>query len=51
MTANFVSDDYTDFDIQVSPFDVSFRDLNIDYKLLTTGEPTVTEKNFRRFPK
>ena len=51
MTADFVSDDYTDFDIEVSPFDVYFRDLNIDYKLLTTGEPTVTEKNFRRFPK
>lgn len=51
MTADFVSDDYTDFDIQVSPFDVSFRELNIDYKLLTTGEPTVTEKNFRKFPK
>ena len=51
MTANFVSDDYTDFDIEVSPLDVYFRDLSIDYKLLTTGEPTVTEKNFRRFPK
>ena len=51
MTADFVSDDYTDFDIEVSPFDVYFRDLNIDYKLLTTGEPIVTEKNFRRFPK
>ena len=51
MTVDFVSDDYTDFDIEVSPFDIYFRDLNIDYKLLTTGEPTVTEKNFRRFPK
>ncbi len=30
--------------------DPYFRDLNIDYKLLTTGENTVTEKNFRKFP-
>lgn len=51
MTADFVSDDYTELDVRISPLDVSFRDLNIDYKLLTTGEPTVTEKNFRRFPK
>ena len=51
MIADFVSDDYTELDIRISPLDVSFRDLNIDYKLLTTGEPTVTEKNFRRFPK
>jgi exodeoxyribonuclease-5 len=51
MTANFISDDYTELDIQASSLDVYFRDLNIDYKLLTTGEPTVTEKNFRRFPK
>ena len=51
MTADFISDDYTDFDIEVSPFDVCFRDLNIDYKLLTTGEETVNAKNFKRFPK
>ena len=51
MTADFVSDDYTDFDIEVSPFDVYFRDLNIDYKLLTTGEETVNNKNFKFFPK
>lgn len=50
MTAHFLSeDDYEDADM--SPIDLYFRDLNIDYKLLTTGEPTVTEKNFRRFPK
>ena len=50
MTAHFLSeDDYED--AEMSPIDLYFRDLNIDYKLLTTGEPTVTEKNFRRFPK
>lgn len=51
MTADFIADDYTELDIQASSLDVYFRDLSIDYKLLTTGEPTVTEKNFRRFPK
>ena len=51
MIANFLPDDYTDLDVQTSPHDLYFRDLNIDYKLLTTGEPTVTEKNFKRFPK
>ena len=50
MTANFLSDDCLE-DIEYCPQDMYFRDLNIDYKLLTTGEPTVTEKNFRRFPK
>lgn len=50
MTAHFLSeDDYED--AEKSPIDLYFRDLNMDYKLLTTGEPTVTEKNFRRFPK
>ena len=50
MTAHFLSeDDYED--AEMSPIDLYFRDLNIDYKLLTTGEPTVTEKNFKRFPK
>ena len=28
----------------------SFDDLHIDYKLLTSGEPTVNKKNFKRFP-
>lgn len=51
MIANFLPDDYTDLDVQTSPHDLYFRDLNIDYKLLTTGEPTVTEKNFKRFHK
>ena len=50
LTANFISDDCEE-DAKSSPIDMYFRNLNIDYKLLTTGEPTVTEKNFRRFPK
>lgn len=50
MTANFLSDDNIE-DLDYCPQDVYFRNLNIDYKLLTTGEPTVTEKNFKRFPK
>ena len=50
MTANFLSDDNIE-DLDYCPQDVYFRNLNIDYKLLTAGEPTVTEKNFRRFPK
>lgn len=50
MTANFLSDDCLE-DIDYCPQDMYFRNLNIDYKLLTTGQPTVTEENFRRFPK
>ena len=50
MIANFLSDDNIE-DLDYCPQDVYFRNLNIDYKLLTTGEPTVTEKNFKRFPK
>ena len=42
MTANFLSDDCLE-DIEYCPQDMYFRDLNIDYKLLTTGEPTVTD--------
>ena len=51
MTADFLPDDYTELDLAISPQDLYFRNLNIDHKLLTTGEPTVTDKNFKRFPK
>lgn len=50
MIANFLSDDALE-DAETSPQDMYFKDLNVDYKLLTTGEETVTAKNFRRFPK
>ena len=51
MTADFLPDDYSELDLAISPQDLHFRNLNIDHKLLTTGEPTVTDKNFKRFPK
>ena len=51
MTADFLPDDYSELDLAISPQDLYFRNLNIDHKLLTTGEPTVTDKNFKRFPK
>ena len=51
MIADFLPDDYSELDLAISPQDLYFRNLNIDYKLLTTGEPTVTDKNFKRFPK
>ena len=36
---------------ETAPLDVHFRNLNMDYKLLTTGEPTVNKTNFNRIPK
>lgn len=51
MTANFIPDGITETDIDLNPCDPVFRDVNMDYKLLTTGEPTVNKNNFRRFPK
>jgi exodeoxyribonuclease-5 len=51
MTANFIPDGVTETDIDLNPCDPVFRDVNMDYKLLTTGEPTVNKNNFRRFPK
>lgn len=51
MTADFLPEAYTDADVEVSPYDLYFRDINMDYKLLTTGEETVTKENFKTFPK
>ena len=51
MTADFLPETYTDVDVEVSPYDLYFRDINMDYKLLTTGEETVTKENFKTFPK
>ena len=51
MLADFIPDDYDALDEEFSFGDLYFRQLNMDYKLLTTGEPTVNEKNFKRFPK
>ena len=51
MIADFLPDDYTDADVEFSPVDLYFRNINMDYKLLTTGEETVTKENFKTFPK
>lgn len=51
MLADFLSDDYTDMDVEFSPDDLYFRNVNMDYKLFTTGEETVNKKNFKTFPK
>lgn len=49
LIADFLPDGYENVDILNE--DVFFRQLHIDNKLLTTGEPTVTAKNFKYFPK
>lgn len=45
---NFLPDKYDERD---EDKDIIFRDILIDWKLLTTNEPTVTKENFRMFPK
>lgn len=45
LIADVVPDGYEEDDMFAS-----FDDLHIDYKLLTSGEPTVNKKNFKRFP-
>ena len=49
LIADFLPDGYENVDILNE--DVFFRQLHIDNKLLTTGEPTVNAKNFKYFPK
>ncbi len=49
LTADFLPEDI--IDIEKNPLDVYFRNLMIDHKLLTTGEPTINDKNFKKFPK
>ena len=49
MHADFLPDDYTDEDVQMCHQDLYFRDISMDYKLLTTGEPTINAKNFKQF--
>lgn len=51
MLADFIPEErIPDFDAG-APVDLFFRDLNLDNKLLTIGEPTVTKSNFMHFPK
>jgi exodeoxyribonuclease-5 len=51
MIADFLPESYTEADAAIALKDVYFRDINMDYKLLTTGEETVTKENFKTFPK
>ena len=51
LITDFLPDDYTPEDLETAVQDLCFRDLNMDYKLLTTGEETVNSKNFKKFPK
>lgn len=51
MLGDFLPDDYDDRDVEFSPVDLYFRNINMDYKLLATGEETVTKENFKKFPK
>lgn len=45
---NFLPDKYDERD---SDEDIKFRDILIDWKLITTNQFTVTKENFRMFPK
>lgn len=51
LIADFLPDTYSNEDVERSPCDLFFRNVNMDYKLLTTGEETVNNKNFKFFPK
>lgn len=49
--ADFLSEDYSPEEAELSVRDLYFRNISFDGKLLTTGEPTVTQYNFKTFPK
>lgn len=52
LTLDFIPDYYNPVDIYNYGEDkLYFKDLNVDYKLLTTGEPTINKNNFNKFPK
>ena len=51
LIVDFLSDEWTMEDVEVSPQDLFFRGLNIDEKMITTGEPLINSSNWRRFPK
>ena len=50
LTVDFLTENYTDLDVETKILDPMFYGLNMDYKLLTEGEPTVNKNNFRKFP-
>lgn len=51
MIADFVPEGVTDEDLMLSPQDLIFRGVNMDYKLLHDGAPTVNQNNWKSFPK
>lgn len=51
MLADFIPEGVTDEDLMLSPQDLIFRNVNMDYKLLNEGETTVNQKNWKSFPK
>lgn len=48
---DFLPDNYTFREWEESPIDLMFRSNFMDYKLLTTGEPTINQYNFKKTPK
>lgn len=51
MIADFLPENYTQDEAKNAVKDVYFRNVNMDYKLFTTGEETVNKDNFKSFPK
>ena len=51
LRVDFLPDYYDKQVVDEMGLDAYFHQLNIDNKLLTTGEPTVNNKNFKKFPK
>lgn len=48
--ADFLPEYYTLEEAKKSPLDLFFRNIHMDYKLFTTGEPSINEKNFGKIP-
>lgn len=51
MKADFLPDYYDDYDVEISPQDLFFRQRQMDFKLFTEHQPTVTKDNWSSFPK
>ena len=50
LTISMLPDGYTAEEYDEYPYDVSFRNLHIDHKLITKKEPTVNKGNFKLIP-
>ena len=48
MSADFIPDHYQDDDPEVINGEAVFEQINMDYKLFTEWEPSITPENFRR---